>query len=153
MISEGRVLIDGGTVNPLPLNRVAPNDGDLLIAVNVSAPSEFEIDNLRKQAEAIHKTKASILERIITSSPSVESNYFTLLSKTYSLMIQQNAELSIKLTTPDILVNMPMNRFGGFDYERAQQIIKFGKMRMKEALNDYMRLSRELSFSTEKNIN
>lgn len=34
---EGQVLVDGGTVNPLPLNRVKRAEGDLLIAVDVSA--------------------------------------------------------------------------------------------------------------------
>ena len=34
---DGRVLVDGGTVNPLPLNRVRREEGDLLVAVDVSA--------------------------------------------------------------------------------------------------------------------
>lgn len=131
----GQILIDGGVVNPLPLNRVKRTDGDLLVAINVSAPSEHDIDELRSQAETLYKKEAPMLKRIIPASPPVESNYFSLLSKTFSLMIEQNTKLSLQLTPPDVLVNIPMNRFGGFDYDRAEKIIKFGKMRMREALN------------------
>lgn len=144
--TDGHVLIDGGVMNPLPLNRVKRTDGDLLVAVNVSAPSDREIDELRNQAESLYKKEAPVLQRIIPSAPAVESNYFSLLSKTFSLMIEQNANLSLQLTPPDVLVNIPMNRFGGFDYDKVEKISKFGKARMKEALNDYRSLAREMSF-------
>lgn len=39
-----RVFIDGGTTNPLPLDRVVRTEGDLLAAVNVNAPSEQWIE-------------------------------------------------------------------------------------------------------------
>lgn len=132
---DDRVLIDGGVVNPLPLNRVKRTEGDLLVAINVSAPGDHEIDELKSQAEMLYKKDAPMLKRIIPSAPAVESNYFSLLSETFSLMIEQNTKLSLQLTPPDILVNVPMNRFGGFDYDRAEKIIKFGKARMREALN------------------
>ncbi|MDO4160879.1 MAG: patatin-like phospholipase family protein [Prevotellaceae bacterium] len=145
------VLIDGGVVNPLPLNRVVRSEGDILVAVNVSAISEHEIDELKNLAEkTLHKGDNSILRRIIPSPPPVESNYFSLLSKTFSMMIQQNTALSLELTPPDVLVNIPMNRLGGFSYDQAEKIIRYGRVRMREALNDYRFLARELSFPKEK---
>lgn len=148
MKSAGRVLIDGGVVNPLPLNRVRRTDGDLLVAVNVSAPSSHEIEVIRGQAyQLLRKSgRQSVLKRMIPRSPAVESNYFSLLSKTFSLMIEQNTVLALQVTPPDILVNIPMNRFGGFDYDRAEKIIRFGRNRMKEAIADYQGLAHELSF-------
>lgn len=145
------VLIDGGVVNPLPLNRVVRSEDDLLVAVNVSAISEHEIDELKNLAEkTLHKGDNSILRRIIPSPPPVESNYFSLLSKTFSMMIQQNTALSLEITPPDVLVNIPMNRLGGFSYDQAEKIIRYGRVRMREALNDYRFLARELSFPKEK---
>ena len=35
---DGMVLIDGGILNPLPLNQVHRTEGDILIAVDVNAP-------------------------------------------------------------------------------------------------------------------
>ena len=41
------LLIDGGVLNPLPLNRVTRSDGDLLVSVNVSAHSDMRLEHLR----------------------------------------------------------------------------------------------------------
>lgn len=70
-------------------------------------------------------------------SGEVDSNYYSLLSKTFSLMIQQNTDLMIQLCPPDIRVDIPMNRFGGFDYDKAEKIARKGKQEMKEALLIY----------------
>jgi NTE family protein len=51
-----------------------------------------------------------------------------------SLMIQQNAALSIQLYKPDVVVDIPMNRFGSFDYDRVDKISSFGRAKMRRAL-------------------
>ena len=56
-----RLLIDGGVTNPLPLDRVKRTDGDILVAVDVSAPSRA------KEHKADVETSEegnSIMERI-----------------------------------------------------------------------------------------
>lgn len=148
MTSAERVLIDGGVVNPLPLDRVARTEGDILAAVNVSAPSSYEVERRKNQAFLARqrKEKGLTLKRFIPNQPAVESNYFTLLTKTFALMIERNAELSIRLTPPDLLVSIPTNRFGGFDYDRAEKIIHFGRVRMREAINDWQSLERQLTY-------
>ena len=59
-----QVLVDGGTVNPLPLNRVRREPGDVLVAVDVSAPFSEEMA-VRNKASQIGR--ASCRERV--SSP------------------------------------------------------------------------------------
>ena len=43
---DGMVLIDGGILNPLPLNQVHRTEGDILIAVDVNAPIDCGKKNL-----------------------------------------------------------------------------------------------------------
>lgn len=132
------VFIDGGVVNPLPLNRVKRIKGDILVAVNVSAPYCSECDKIRESL--LHRQLVEgypVIGKFIPYKHEAESNYFSLLSKTFSLMIQQNTVLSIQLTPPDVLVNIPMNRFGGFDYVRSEKISREGKKIMKKALMEY----------------
>lgn len=38
---DDKILVDGGIVNPLPLNRVYRNTGDILVGVDISAPAEM----------------------------------------------------------------------------------------------------------------
>lgn len=136
--SEEMVLIDGGVMNPLPLNRVRRIDGDILVSVNVSAHSNPELEWRIKKAQSVQKERSPMLIKMLPSmSGEVDSNYYSLLSKTFSLMIQQNTDLMIQLFPPDIQVDIPMNRFGGFDYDKAEKIVRKGKQEMKEALLIY----------------
>lgn len=55
---DGRVLVDGGTVNPLPLNRVRREEGDLLVAVDVSA--QFGADPAHRANASLNYYKVLI---------------------------------------------------------------------------------------------
>lgn len=69
-----------------------------------------------------------------------ESNYFSLLSRTFSLMNHVNTKLALKITRPDILVSMPFDDFGAIsDYAKAEEISEAGRAKMKEALDAYER--------------
>jgi NTE family protein len=133
---DGMVMVDGGIMNPLPLNRVARTGDDLLVAVNVSA--QYDADHLRlREAVEQQKPKAvskavAVLRKLLPGN--LDLNYVTLLTRMYSLMIQQNAVLSAKLYHPDVLVDIAMNRFGSFEYDQVAKISKLGQMKMKKAL-------------------
>lgn len=139
-----QVFIDGGTTNPLPLNRVARTDGDLLAAVNVNAPCEPSIDMARERVERIYKKENPIRGRIKMPTLSVESNYYSLVSKSFSLMIESLSSMSLRLTPPDIVVNVPINRFGGFDYGNADRMISYGRQKMRTAINEWQRMEHEI---------
>lgn len=130
-------LVDGGVVNPLPLNRVQRTPGDLLVAVNVSGHNSADWDMLRRSLA--QRRAHPLWKNIRNALPAriFDDNYYSLLIRTFCLMIQQNAALSLRLTPPDILVNIPMNRFGGFDYDRAEHIARAGRVKMREALRNY----------------
>ena len=127
------LLIDGGVLNPLPLNRVTRSDGDLLVSVNVSAHSDMRLEHLR---ETRKRTRTSA-GRLPALGRLPDENFYSVLSKTFVMMLQRNAELTAQLYPPDIRVDIPMNRFGGFDYDKAARISSEGRRRMREALELY----------------
>lgn len=127
------LLIDGGVLNPLPLNRVTRSDGDLLVSVNVSAHSDMRLEHLRETRKR-NRTSAS---RLPALGRLPDENFYSVLSKTFVMMLQRNAELTAQLYPPDIRVDIPMNRFGGFDYDKAARISSEGRRRMREALELY----------------
>lgn len=135
------VLVDGGIVNPLPLNRVVRTEGDILVSVNVSAPASEVIEE-RREAARMHQKNESrwlSLQRLMnTFTPdSVASNYMTLITSAIDLQIQRNTVLTQKLTPPDVAVNIPMNRFGVFDFDNAEQITQVGYDEMNKALDAF----------------
>ena len=137
------VLIDGGTVNPIPLNRVVRKKGDLLVGVDVSGhdykgQSQLQhfIEERRRQDKSLSQ---QILNRLIPDN--LDFNYFTMLSRTSSIMIRQNSKLMTQLTHPDILIDIQLRRYGGFDYDKSEKLIAIGHKYAQRAIEKYNKIT------------
>lgn len=136
---DGMVLIDGGVLNPIPLNRVKRHAGDILVGVDVSGCDyKMQWDEMHRLTEWQKKDKslkAKILDKLIPDN--IEFNYYTVLSRASSLMIRQNSILTAKLMKPDMLVDIQMSRYGTFDYDKSEKIIALGRQKTSQAINKY----------------
>ena len=136
---DGMILIDGGVINPLPLNRVTRHEGDLLVGVDVSG-HDYQGQNRLQHALSVRRRQQSTLKDALLNKlrpSSLEFNYITLLSRTSSLMIRQNARLMTELMKPDLLIDIQMNRFGSFDYNQSERLIAIGRSKAREALENF----------------
>ena len=136
---DDMVLIDGGILNPIPLNCVKRQAGDIMVGVDVSGcdyKSQWEERHhpMWWQKDD-HSLKAKILDKIIPDD--IEFNYFSLLARTSSLMIRQNSILMAKLMKPDMLVDVQMNRYGIFDFDKSEKIITIGRQKTSQVLSKY----------------
>lgn len=134
---DGMILIDGGVTNPIPMNRVVRHEGDILVGIDVSG-HDYEAQ-WRRHHELAEKRKRStslsqqILNRLIPDN--LDFNYYTMLSRVSSLMIRQNSILMAQLMKPDILVDIQMARYGGFDYDKSERLIAIGRQKTLQAIN------------------
>lgn len=111
---DDMILVDGGIVNPTPLNRVQRQPEDILVGIDVSG----------------HDYKAQWEEH-------QNLNYFTVLSRSSSLMIHQNSLLMAEIMKPDIFVGVQMGQYGIFDYDKSEEIIAVGKLKTALAISQY----------------
>ena len=134
------LLVDGGLVNGLPLNRVARVKGDLLVGVNVSTHDYKEeklMSDIIDKKTLAKSLPAAIVKRIMDDQEGLGLNYMTLLSRTISIMLEQNTRQQIIISKPDIAVQVQMKRYGGNDYDKAAEISLIGENKMRKALNEY----------------
>jgi len=136
---NGMILIDGGVTNPIPMNRVKRHEGDILVGVDVSGrdyaaqwEAQHELTERRKRDKSL---KAQILNRLIPDN--IEFNYYTMLSRTSSLMIRQNSILMRQLMKPEILVDIPMSRYGLFDFDKSEKLIAIGRQKTLQAIRKF----------------
>ena len=136
---DGMILIDGGVINPIPLNRVSRKTGDILVGADVSGhdyKSQWEeMHRLTEWQKKDKSLKAKILDKLIPDN--LDFNYLTVLSRTSSLMIRQNSILMTKLMNPDMLIDIQMSRYGGFDYDKSEKIIAIGRQKTAAALSKF----------------
>ena len=106
---DGMVLIDGGILNPLPLNQVHRTEGDILIAVDVNAP----IDCGKKKK----------------MSP------YNLLTESSRMMMQQITRYDIERFKPDILIRMSAHDYDMMEFHHARRIIQSGAEAARKTLD------------------
>lgn len=156
---QGRLLVDGGILNPLPLKQIQRNEGDLLVAVNISGKDGLTIEHkssdLLKIANSIQQSRITnmakpirqLSENVTNRLTAIERakrlslqgtvNYITMLDRMSDMQIQQSTLLALQLTPPDILATMPQYAFNTFDFDKADAIIAEGYRIMSEALDRY----------------
>jgi NTE family protein len=136
---DGMVLIDGGILNPIPLNRVKRQKNDILVGIDVSGHDYKaqwdEMHRLTEMQKQDNSLKSKILDMLIPDN--IEFNYYTMLSRTNSLMIRQNSILMTKLMKPDILVDIQMSRYGTFDFDKSEKLVAIGKQKTLHAIEKY----------------
>ena len=136
---DGMILIDGGVINPIPLNRVKRQPGDMLVGIDVSGHDYKtqweEMHRLTEWQKNDKSLKAKILDKLIPDN--IEFNYYTMLSRASSLMIRQNSILMAKLMKPDMLVDIQMTRYGSFDFDKSEKLIAIGRQKTALAISKY----------------
>ncbi|MDD2307184.1 MAG: patatin-like phospholipase family protein [Prolixibacteraceae bacterium] len=141
---DGMILIDGGVVNPLPINRVKRRKDDIIIAVDVSAPystineSSEELSLKPENSELSYfsflmKKGFMFLPKVIDN----QLNYYTLLSQCGSLMLQQISAMTVEMYPPDILIQIPINSYGPYHFYKSEEIIEAGAIATRKALTKY----------------
>ncbi|MCD4771835.1 MAG: patatin-like phospholipase family protein [Bacteroidales bacterium] len=139
------LLVDGGVLNPIPVNRVIRSGNDILVAVNVYAdiPYSKEKKQTKKQLKIqdIYNKNTKIfkqkLNEIIPKSNKSKLGYFKLINATTNAMIHQISEMTLDMCKPDILVNISRHSGSTFDFYKAEQLIETGRLAAKESIEKY----------------
>ena len=115
------LLIDGGVVNPVPVNRVSRTPGDILVAVDLNGPFEEKEEDeeperrkgrMRQRLEQIvdtvmDKVRKEEVDRELKTGKDEEKDddsdmgIVSILNQSSSMMIQTNADLTLQLYPPD----------------------------------------------------
>ena len=131
---EDMLLIDGGITNGLPLDRVVRTEGDKLVAVNLE-DYEWEDDDVEMPKAESGTSALTLLSRKFQAGlNALSNNYISLTYDTISILMKRNTEMALRLTPPDIYLNVSLGEYGSHDYDEAEAIAKLGYEQMKEVL-------------------
>jgi NTE family protein len=144
---DNRELIDGGVLNPIPLDLVDRKENDLLIAVNINAnipyPKKKKLSFEQKTREQNNLLKSlEFNERWEKLFPKDKSGkdkigHLAMLNRSYDMMQNKITSMMVEKYKPDILVNISREVCSTFDFFRAEEIIQLGKLAFNKALAEY----------------
>jgi len=98
-------LVDGGVLNPLPINYVKRKRRNIIIAVNLDGKPDAKYGPLPFESKM---------------------NSIGLLQEAYLMMRRRLSKLSVELYKPDYLIDIPHNIGGIWDYDKASFLIEKG---------------------------
>ena len=138
---NGIQLIDGGTLNPVPIAPVFHDNSDYTIAVNLGAKvktqsSSVELTNIKKQK--VGKTISKFINYIQERSPNPSSSNFgayEIANQAFDAMQNTIAQQKLASYPPDITVDIARNACGTLEFDKASQMIQLGYEQAKKALS------------------
>ena len=137
---DNSYYVDGGLVNPVPINRVKRNKGDILAVVSVDA----DIPPEKKEAEVEKQSDNKYLKRIreiqaklgreIPKDHKDDFGIFNLSNRSLAIMLRQIADLTMANHKIDIMVQVSREAYGILDFYKAGEIIREGERATRKAL-------------------
>lgn len=143
-VYDNTILIDGGVINPLPINKVINFKNDLIVAINLNAEIPYVESKSKKEKKKknriAHYKQLDVLRKTWQKFFPEENykpkkpGYFTLLNNTFDLMQNRLTEISIEKYNPEVLVNISRHACGMFEFYRSEELLLVGEKAMYECL-------------------
>lgn len=137
---QGRLLVDGGLVNPVPIAPTIRDNTDLAIAVNASAQEEKNIRHShRNKPEESSSYRQQIVEfldnmNLLPKNDTKEEkamDSMDIMTRSIEVMQSMITRFQLAANTPDILIDIPQNVASFYEFHHAEELIAFGYERTK----------------------
>ena len=141
--NQGRWLVDGGLVNPVPVSVCRAMGADIVIAVNLNRnivrrhfdqkPRETHGDGIKNLfTKTIRRYSASLFSSVKSKNP--KPGLFEAIAGSINIIQDRITRSRMAGDPPDILLAPDLSNIGLLEFYRAKGAIKEGKERVKRML-------------------
>jgi NTE family protein len=147
VIIEGREIVDGGVLNPIPIQHARRQQGDILVVVDINAKkgAKLKEPDLEKEKAHVERYKNKMVEfsnRFFDIFPKKEQNsekrmgLFDLLLRSFDLSQDTLTEMLIEKYKPEVVVSISRDACATFEFYRAEEMIALGRETLAQLLDD-----------------
>ncbi len=146
---QGRTLVDGGLLNPVPIAPTLRDMTDLTIAVSLSGKSRFgesrevpvkAVEPRNRYHQKIYDFINGLQEMINGHDQDEDdTGIFDVISMSIDAMQSTIANYKLAGHSPDILIELPKDICTIYEFERAREMINIGKEKTEQVLEAYAR--------------
>ena len=133
---NGRMLIDGGVLNPVPIAPTFHDKTDITIAVNLGGTVDPQYDLVdQNPINSIHEKVMAYLQSIANiDSIKAKSSIYKVADQSFDAMQGTIARMKLSAYPPDIEIEIPRNLCGTLEFNRVEEIIEYGYKKCQEIL-------------------
>lgn len=135
---NGKLLVDGGVLNPVPIAPTFDDDTDITIAVNLGAEpsSDILIKKEKEEPKGIASKIKNYMGKIaIPDSVVSESSIYVVANKSFDTMQGSIAKMKLAAYPADIEISIPRNLCGTFDFNLSKELIEYGYKKCAESFS------------------
>ena len=135
----GRVLVDGGLLNPIPIAPALNQAADMIIAVNLNAHSRR---SRRRAADLVgdgaphRQDDSGDKEEPRDSGDPRIPGVIDVVTASLDLMQNSIARMKLASYTPDIVIDVPRDACLFYEFYRAEELIALGRECAEAALGE-----------------
>ncbi|MGN2243514.1 patatin-like phospholipase family protein [Frateuria sp. GZRR33] len=138
---EGRRLVDGALLNPVPVTPLIRERAEIVFAISLDGPSGALVAPER-DAEAEPGPEPGWLRRLFSHGEDKparvhEPGALALLNQSMDLMQSNLSRLRLAAYEPDLLIEIPRDAAATYEFYRASELIELGRTRTREALERF----------------
>lgn len=132
---NGRLLADGGLLNPLPIEPTAATPADVTVAVALSGPRANDRATPAKESSASRR-RGDFVRRVrgATAERRPDTRLTGVITQSLDAMQALITRYRTASVPPDVLVTIPINACGTLEFHRAPEMIALGRQAMETAL-------------------
>ncbi len=139
-VIDGRRLLDGALLNPLPVAPLIRDPADYLFAVSMDGPAKTTgvkpPDDPSAENRSRHHRVGRFFSQLLPHSEGKprEPGAWDLLNQSMDLMQANLSRLRLAAYEPDLLIQLPRNVSTAYEFYRARELIEYGRQQARDAL-------------------
>ncbi len=150
---EGRFLVDGGLVNPVPVDTLKKNGAAFTIAVNVISPlleRTRSPERPGKEKPLIARLDDFFSRKLLSGGAGKEPNLVETILATIEVMQEKLVMSRLRSDAPDVTIHVDTADFRMFEFYRPAEIIRRGEQAASRQLDTILGLRRQLDPETAR---
>jgi NTE family protein len=144
---DGNEYIDGGVLNPLPVEHLRHSEHNIVMAVNLNAAESIFVlpPNIDHQGRSMLKfpiwmseyrrKMGSFFEEEKKNPKSKSLGSLDLLNRSFELMHDKLSRMTLAMNPVDVLVEVSKRQARSMEFYRAAELIEIGRIKTEEALD------------------
>ncbi|KAA0069619.1 patatin-like phospholipase family protein [Rhodanobacter sp. T12-5] len=141
---DGRRLVDGALLNPVPVTPLIRDPADYLIAISMDGPAQMmpatvDAGDEDEDERGFRHRVGEFFGRMLPHSEGKprEPGAWDLLNQSMDLMQANLSRLRLAAYEPDLLIQLPRNMSTAYEFYRARELIECGREQAREALSNW----------------
>ena len=146
VVYDGRVLVDGALVNPVPVSLARAMGADIVIAVDLNSSrlgrrfpdesvTETPSDVISEWKRRLKNNLGALISKRNETEPKLPS-IMEVISSSLNIMQERISRSRMSGDPPDVIVTPRLAQLGLLDYHRSKEAIAEGQRAMEAALPD-----------------